>query len=88
MILRSFQPDSLSCCRLYSDGLELGSDLCLPAVVLWNSAPHVSTMLRSNLDLSDSVLDMLQEDCLKFDGFTFTYLADALSKVTYSAFRL
>ncbi len=36
-----------------------GSDLCLPAVVLWNSAPHVSTMLRSNLDLSDSVLDML-----------------------------
>ncbi len=37
-----------------------GSDLCLPAVVLWNSAPHVSTMLRSNLDLSDSVLDMLQ----------------------------
>ncbi len=34
-------------------------------------------MLRSNLDLSDSVLDMLQEDCLKFDGFTFTYLADA-----------
>ncbi len=59
MILRSFQPDSLSCCRLYSDGLELGSDLCLPAVVLWNSAPHVSTMLRSNLDLSDSVLDIL-----------------------------
>ncbi len=47
------------CCRLYSDGLELGSDLWLPAVVLWNSAPHVSTMLRSNLDLSDSVLDML-----------------------------
>ncbi len=38
-----------------------GSDLCLPAVVLWNSAPHVSTMLRSNLDLSDSVLDMLQQ---------------------------
>ncbi len=37
-----------------------GSDLCLPAVVLWNSAPHVSTMLRSNLDLSDSVLDILQ----------------------------
>ncbi len=36
-----------------------GSDLCLPAVVLWNSASHVSTMLRSNLDLSDSVLDML-----------------------------
>ncbi len=36
-----------------------GSDLCLPAVVLWNSAPHVSTMLRSNLDLSDSVLDIL-----------------------------
>ncbi len=36
-----------------------GSDLWLPAVVLWNSAPHVSTMLRSNLDLSDSVLDML-----------------------------
>ncbi len=36
-----------------------GSDLCLPAVVLWNSAPHVSTMLWSNLDLSDSVLDML-----------------------------
>ncbi len=25
-------------CRLYSDGLELGSDLWLPAVVLWNSA--------------------------------------------------
>ncbi len=46
-------------CRLYSDGLELGSDLWLPAVVLWNSAPHVSTMLRSNLDLSDSVLDIL-----------------------------
>ncbi len=39
---------------------ELGSDLWLPAVVLWNSAPHVSTMLRSNLDLSDSVLDILQ----------------------------
>ncbi len=38
-------------CRLYSDGLELGSDLWLPAVVLWNSASHVSTMLRSNLDL-------------------------------------
>ncbi len=38
---------------------DWGSDLCLPAVVLWNSAPHVSTMLRSNLDLSDSVLDML-----------------------------
>ncbi len=38
-----------------------GSDLCLPAVVLWNSAPHVSTMLRSNLDLSDSVLDMLHQ---------------------------
>ncbi len=37
-----------------------GSDLCLPAVVLWNSAPHVSTMLGSNLDLSDSVLDILQ----------------------------
>ncbi len=36
-----------------------GSDLCLPAVFLWNSAPHVSTMLRSTLDLSDSVLDML-----------------------------
>ncbi len=36
-----------------------GSDLCLPAVVLWNSAPHVSTMLRSNLGLSDSVLDIL-----------------------------
>ncbi len=36
-----------------------GSDLCLPAVVLWNSAPHVSTMLRSNLVLSDLVLDML-----------------------------
>ncbi len=36
-----------------------GSDLWLSAVVLWNSAPHVSTMLRSNLDLSDSVLDML-----------------------------
>ncbi len=46
-------------CRLYSDGLELGSDLWLPAVVLWNSASHVSTMLRSNLDLSDSVLDIL-----------------------------
>ncbi len=40
-----------------------GSDLCLPAVVLWNSAPHVSTMLRSNLDLSDSVLDMLHCLC-------------------------
>ncbi len=49
------------CCRLYSDGLELGSDLWLPAVVLWNSAPHVSTMLRSNLDLSDSVLDILHQ---------------------------
>ncbi len=36
-----------------------GSDLCLPAVVLWNSAPHVSTMLGSNLDLSDLVLDIL-----------------------------
>ncbi len=30
-----------------------GSDLWLSAVVLWNSASHVSTMLRSNLDLSD-----------------------------------
>ncbi len=39
-----------------------GSDLCLPAVVLWNSAPHVSTMLGSNLDLSDLVLDILQPD--------------------------
>jgi len=38
-----------------------GSDLCLPAVVLWNSAPHVSTMLGWNLDLSDSVLDILQQ---------------------------
>ncbi len=28
-----------------------GSDLWLSAVVLWNSASHVSTMLRSNLDL-------------------------------------
>ncbi len=28
-----------------------GSDLWLSAVVLWNSAPHVSTMLGSNLDL-------------------------------------
>ncbi len=37
-----------------------GSDLCLSAVVLWNSAPHVSTMLGSNLDLSDLVLDILQ----------------------------
>ncbi len=37
-----------------------GSDLWLSAVVLWNSAPHVSTMLRSNLDLSDLVLDILQ----------------------------
>ncbi len=51
-----------------------GSDLCLPAVVLWNSAPHVSTMLRSNLDLSDSVLDMLQYvyftwNCLFLQGF-------------------
>ncbi len=41
-----------------------GSDLCLPAVVLWNSAPHVSTMLGSNLDLSDSVLDILQSSQL------------------------
>ncbi len=45
-------------CRLYSDGLELGSDLWLPAVVLWNSASHVSTMLRSNLDLSDILSDI------------------------------
>ncbi len=37
-----------------------GSDLWLSAVVLWNSAPHVSTMLGSNLDLSDLVLDILQ----------------------------
>ncbi len=29
-----------------------GSDLWLSAVVLWNSASHVSTMLRSNLDLA------------------------------------
>ncbi len=36
------------------------SDLWLSAVVLWNSAPHVSTMLGSNLDLSDLVLDILQ----------------------------
>ncbi len=28
-----------------------GSDLWLSAVVLWNSASHVSTMLRLNLDL-------------------------------------
>ncbi len=41
-----------------------GSDLCLPAVVLWNSAPHVSTMLGSNLDLSDSVLDILQHSLI------------------------
>ncbi len=35
-----------------------GSDLCLPAVVLWNSASHVSTMLGSNLDLSDILSDI------------------------------
>ncbi len=35
-----------------------GSDLWLSAVVLWNSASHVSTMLRSNLDLSDILSDI------------------------------
>ncbi len=44
-----------------------GSDLWLTAVVLWNSAPHVSTMLGSNLDLSDSVLDILHCVCF-FDS--------------------
>ncbi len=42
-----------------------GSDLWLSAVVLWNSAPHVSTMLGSNLDLSDLVLDILHPPPLR-----------------------
>ncbi len=43
-----------------------GSDLWLSAVVLWNSAPHVSTMLGSNLDLSDLVLDILHHNAYIF----------------------
>ncbi len=48
-----------------------GSDLWLSAVVLWNSAPHVSTMLGSNLDLSDLVLDILHAELLYFSFLLF-----------------
>ncbi len=54
MILQVCEPRNLAfVLETWSGCIQAGwgSDLWLSAVVLWNSASHVSTMLRSNLDL-------------------------------------
>ncbi len=46
-----------------------GSDLWPSAVVLWNSASHVSTMLRSNLDLP-IIRSLIFYISVRMDSFT------------------